>query len=110
MDIFGKQWENHAEKIKTDWLNKVKEEDTVLIPGDFSWGMNLKEAYNDFVYLDSLPGIKIISKGNHDYWWNSLNKLENYIKENNFKNIKFLHNNSFEFEEKIITRNKRLGF
>ncbi len=108
MDIFGANWENHEEKIKKDWLKKVKEEDTVLLLGDFSWAMELKDTYKDFTYLSSLPGKKIMLKGNHDYWWNSLTKLNNYIKENNFKNIEFLHNNAFEVEEKIIARNKRM--
>ena len=30
MDIFGNNWENHAEKIKYNWIKKVKETDTVL--------------------------------------------------------------------------------
>lgn len=48
-------------------------------------------------------------KGNHDYWWNSLKKLDEYKKEMNFENIDFLHNNAYEVEGKIIARNKRLG-
>ena len=34
MDVFGGGWENHLEKIKKDWLEKVSEEDIVLIAGD----------------------------------------------------------------------------
>lgn len=55
MDIFGSNWENHEEKIKKDWLSKVKKEDTVLLPGDFSWAMNLEDTYKDFEYLSKLP-------------------------------------------------------
>ncbi len=110
MDIFGANWENHEEKIRKDWIEKVKKEDTVLLPGDFSWAMNLEDTYKDFKYLSELPGKKIMLKGNHDYWWNSLNKLHEYVKNNNFENIEFLHNNSFEVEGKIIARNKRLDF
>ena len=102
MDIFGNNWANHEKKIKNDWENKVTENDLVLLPGDFSWAMNLEDTYKDFEYLNKLPGKKIMLKGNHDYWWNSLTKLNNYVKENNFKNIEFLYNNSFEFEDKII--------
>jgi len=69
MDIFGDNWEEHYEKIKADWISKVKEEDLVLLTGDISWGMSLKEADEDFKWIDNLPGKKIIVKGNHDYWW-----------------------------------------
>ena len=102
MDVFGNNWTEHEQKIKEDWIKKVTENDLVLIPGDFSWAMTLEDTYKDFEFLNNLPGNKIILKGNHDYWWNSLTKLNNYLKENNFKNIQFLQNNAYEFEGKII--------
>ncbi len=55
MDIFGDNWINHEEKIKKDWMAKVKNEDTVLLPGDFSWAMKLEDTYRDFEYLNELP-------------------------------------------------------
>lgn len=103
MDIFGQNWGNHWEKIKTDWLNKVTENDLVLLPGDFSWAMYLKDTYDDFKYLNNLPGKKILLKGNHDYWWTTLKSMREYLKENNFNNIDFLYNNSYLFENYIIT-------
>lgn len=102
MNIFGEKWQNHEEKIKQDWLKKVTEKDTVLLPGDFSWSMYLKDTKADFEYLDKLPGRKILLKGNHDYWWSTLNKMQKYVEENNFKNIDFLYNNSYEVEGNII--------
>ena len=102
MDIFGANWINHEEKIKKTWEETVKKEDIVLIPGDFSWAMYLEDAYEDFNYLNSLPGKKILLKGNHDYWWTTVTKMKKYLKENNFDNIDFLYNNSFYFENKII--------
>jgi hypothetical protein len=103
MDIFGKNWEEHSEKIKQNWLSKVNNEDTVILPGDFSWAMHLEDTYNDFEYLNSLPGKKIMLKGNHDYWWTTLTSMKKYLKENDFQNIDFLYNNSFLVENKIIT-------
>ena len=103
MDVFGVNWENHTDKIKANWISKVTESDLVLLPGDFSWAMYLKDTYNDFAFLNSLPGKKILLKGNHDYWWTSIKKMKGYLEENNFTNIEFLHNNSYEFENKIIT-------
>ena len=102
MNVFGNNWENHAEKIKQNWLNKVNINDTVILPGDFSWAMNLEESYMDFEYLNNLPGIKILLKGNHDYWWTTLNKMNEFIKENNFENIYFLQNSSYLVDNKII--------
>lgn len=102
MDIFGDNWKNHEEKIRRNWLETVKEDDLVLLPGDFSWALDLKETYKDFEYLENLPGKKILLKGNHDYWWNTLSKMRKYLKENNFNSIDFLCNNSYCYKDYII--------
>lgn len=75
MDIFGGNWEGHFKKIKADWLDKVTQEDVVLIPGDISWAMKLCDAVKDLEQLALLPGKKIFIRGNHDYWWNGIGKL-----------------------------------
>lgn len=102
MSIFGNNWEGHEEKIKEDWNNKVTENDLVLLPGDFSWSTYMKDADEDFKYLNDLPGRKLLLKGNHDYWWTTLTSMRNFVKENNFQNIDFIYNNSYEFDGKII--------
>ena len=79
MDIFGDNWDNHPEKIKQDWLAKVKPEDTVILPGDFSWATYIEDAKLDFQYLNDLPGKKILLKGNHDYWWTTLSKMREFV-------------------------------
>ena len=106
MDIFGRNWQNYEEKVKKDWLLKVKPEDTVILPGDFSWAMYLDETEKDFEFINNLPGKKILLKGNHDYWWTTLTSMRKYIKEENFENIDFLYNNSYEIENKIIAGTK----
>lgn len=106
MDIFGKTWQNYEEKIKQDWLSKVKKEDTVILPGDFSWAMYLDETEKDFEFINNLPGKKILLKGNHDYWWSTVTSMRKYIDSKEFKNIDFLYNNSYEFENKIIAGTK----
>ena len=103
MNIFGENWSNHSEKIKKNWLEKVKEDDTVVIPGDFSWAMYLEETKKDFDFLNNLPGKKILLKGNHDYWWTTITKMKTFLNKNNYKNIDFLYNNSFCVENKILT-------
>lgn len=102
MDIFGKNWENHTEKIKEDWKSKVKENDTVILAGDFSWAMKLKDTILDFQYIDELPGKKILLKGNHDYWWTTITSMKEFLQKNNIQNVDFLYNNSFKIENKII--------
>lgn len=102
MSIFGKNWEGHSQKIKEDWIKKVKEQDTVFLAGDFSWATYLEDTYEDFYYLNALPGKKILLKGNHDYWWTTLTNMKNYLQEKQIENIDFLYNNSFEIEGKIF--------
>lgn len=106
MDIFGQNWQNYEDKIKEDWISKVKSEDLVILPGDFSWAMYLEETEKDFQFINELPGKKILLKGNHDYWWTTVTSMRNYIKNKGFKNIDFLHNNSYMFENKIIVGTK----
>lgn len=98
MDVFGDNWENHEEKIIENWVNTVSNEDLVLIPGDISWALRLDDALEDFLKIENLPGIKIIGKGNHDYWWSTSTKLDNL----GLKTIKFLKNNFYKFNDVVI--------
>ena len=102
MDIFGENWKGHEEKIKKDWINKVKNQDLVILPGDFSWSTYLKDTYDDFKYLNSLPGKKLLLKGNHDYWWTTLKSMRKFLEENEFRDIDFIFNNAYEFENYIF--------
>ena len=102
MDIFGTRWENHSEKLKENWIKTVKNEDTVVIPGDISWGISLEEAKEDLLFLDSLPGKKIIGKGNHDYWWSTVSKMTTFFDNVGITSIFFLYNNAFFDSGKII--------
>lgn len=98
MDIFGKKWENYVDRLFENWQNTVKKEDTVVLPGDFSWATYLEESKADFDFLNSLNGKKILLKGNHDYWWTTMNKMKKFVEENGYKDIEFLQNNSFEYK------------
>lgn len=84
MDIFGPIWDNYLELIITDWKKKVKEDDVVLIAGDISWAMNLEDAKPDLDLINSLPGKKIMIRGNHDYWWKSISGVRSLLGENFF--------------------------
>ena len=74
MDIFGDQWRNHPERIATLWRKLIGAEDVILLPGDTSWGLRLPGALPDLQWIDSLPGHKVLTKGNHDYWWDEARK------------------------------------
>ncbi|MDD5603209.1 MAG: metallophosphoesterase [Eubacteriales bacterium] len=102
MDIFGEGWSGYTNKLSENWKRTVGPDDHVIIPGDISWAMNLKEAYADFAFIESLPGKKIISKGNHDYYWTTAAKLNRFIDENGFGSISFMHNNGFVIENIAI--------
>lgn len=97
MDIFGDKWKNHCDKIKENWLSKITDDDMVLIAGDISWSLKEEDSKYDLDWIDELPGKKIISKGNHDYWWNSISKLNSM-----YENTKFLQNNFYVYEDYAI--------
>lgn len=111
MNVFGKNWDGYEEKLKKNWEENISERDTVLMAGDFSWGMYLEETVLDFKFLEKLPGKKIMIKGNHDYWWETLNKLKIFKEENDIKSVEFLHNNFFGVEGVAVcgTRGWELG-
>lgn len=95
METFGTKWKGYIEKISENWKETVKEEDTVIIPGDISWALKLEEAYEDFKYINDLPGTKIILKGNHDFYFTTVAKVEQFFKLNHFDTIKILSTNSY---------------
>lgn len=97
MDIFD-GWGNYTERLERCWTNIVSPCDTVVVAGDISWGLTLDEAAADFAFLDALPGQKIILKGNHDYWWTTMRKMQNRVAECGFSSIRFLFNNSYIIE------------
>lgn len=97
MDIFGDNWYKHDEKIKSNWLSKINEEDSVLIAGDISWSLHIEEGLKDIEWIHKLPGTKILVKGNHDYFWTSITKLNNL-----FSNMKFIQNNYFAYKDYAI--------
>ena len=81
MDVFGSHWDRHFETISENWLQKITDDDIVLIPGDISWAMQLSEAADDLNAIGQLPGTKLLLRGNHDYWWSSLAKLRAILPE-----------------------------
>ncbi len=102
MEKFGRRWTGYTEKIERRWRALVNDTDTVVIPGDVSWGMNLSEAAADFRFLASLPGKKLIGKGNHDFWWTTVTKMKKFFDEDGIHGIDFLYNNAYDAGTAIL--------
>ncbi len=102
MDVFGSRWKDYTNKIVKNWRAVVGDRDTVIIPGDISWAMNLREAREDFALIDSLPGKKLLGKGNHDFWWDTATKCGNFFAECGFQTLSLLYNNAYVVEDFIV--------
>lgn len=94
MDVFGGAWTGYRDKLVSA-LSVLRPEDVLVLAGDFSWGMSLQEALPDFRLLDSFPGKKLLIKGNHDYWWETVSKMKRFFAENAIETIDFLHNSCY---------------
>ena len=101
MDVFG-GWDNYVERLRENWLKLINDDDTVVVAGDISWAMKLSETEKDFEFIDSLPGTKILIKGNHDYWWDTVSKINRNLAEHKFDSIKILFNNSFIVDDYAV--------
>ncbi len=101
MTVF-RGWENYVERISAHWNRLIKPDDTVVLPGDFSWGLKLPETKEDFSFLHRLPGQKILLKGNHDLWWSTVKKVNEFLNENGFDTIRLLFNNTIAVENRFI--------
>lgn len=102
MDIFGGRWQDHPNKIADRWRAVVTDRDTVLVGGDISWGISLEEALPDLRFIDEQPGKKIFLRGNHDYWWSTLQKNRAFLEANGLTTIDFLQNNAFSCDGFVI--------
>lgn len=102
MEVFGTRWADYQSRIEANWKRLIGEDDTVIIPGDISWALSLDEAVSDLKFINSLPGKKILGKGNHDFWWCTMRKHEELFSRHEISSISFLFNNAHECEDFII--------
>lgn len=101
MDIFS-GWEDYINRIQVNWHKLISADDTVVLCGDSSWAMKMHDDIDDFSFIDALPGKKIILKGNHDYWWSTLHKMNTFCEEQGFQSISFLNNNAYVYKQYAI--------
>ena len=101
MDVFGGGWSNYTDKIRAEF-QALQPQDLCVLCGDISWGMTLEDSLDDFKFLSGLPCKKIILKGNHDYWWNTVSKMKSFFSVNGIDDIEILNNNCFFYEDAAI--------
>ena len=101
MDVFP-GWEDYVRRLEDNWRRLVSPGDTVVLAGDTSWAMSLEAARKDLAFLQSLPGKKVLLKGNHDYWWCTMNKMRAFLKNEGMDTLDFLHNNCVAAEGKAL--------
>ncbi len=97
MDVFGPEWKDHPQRLEENWKKQVTAQDLVLLAGDISWALKPEEAREDLDWIESLPGKKVMIKGNHDLWWGSITKLND-----RYHTIFFLQNTCYETQDYVI--------
>ena len=103
MDVFGSRWEGYIDRVRDNWINTVTDADTVLIPGDISWATYIDKAEEDFRFISELPGNKLLSRGNHDFWWTTMKKMEEYFETRGFTNLHFIRTNVVEADGCLVS-------
>lgn len=106
MNVFGARWDDYENRLRENWQSVVSKDDVVLMPGDTSWATYVRDANADFDFIHRLNGTKLISKGNHDYWWETLSKLNAFLDANRFDTIRFIHNTCFQCGNTVICGTK----
>lgn len=109
MNVFS-GWDDYVERLERHWRELVTDDDTVVIAGDVSWGMTLKQARADFAFLNSLPGKKLLFKGNHDYWWTTRRQMDLFFEQNGFDTLRIVHNDAVEVDGKYAVCGSRGWF
>jgi hypothetical protein len=103
MTVFGPKWDDYIERIRESWTASVTEEDTVLVSGDISWATKIEDATEDFEFIASLPGTKLLSRGNHDFWWTTISKMDEFFAGHDYHGIKIVRTNVIEVEDCLIS-------
>ncbi len=102
MEVFGPKWADYVQRLERNWRAVVKPGDSVVVAGDISWALKLEDAVADLKFIDSLPGTKYLGKGNHDFWWSTVARMNRLLSDNGMTSIRFLYNNAYEVDGKII--------
>ena len=102
MDVFGTGWARHIQRLQEGWRDTVAPGDLVLLAGDISWAMYRQDAREDLFFLHTLPGTKVLLRGNHDFWWTTVTQLRKFLVEREISGIEFLYNNACDAGAAIL--------
>ena len=102
MEVFGGRWAGYMQRLEQRWRGLVTDTDTVVVAGDISWALTLPEAEQDLRFLGSLPGQKVLLRGNHDFWWGTTAKIHRFLEDKSIPTIRLLHNNAWLCEPFIL--------
>ena len=101
-------WKNHEAVFRRNCEKLIKPEDTLLLAGDHSWGRNMSECAKDLEYICSLPGIKVLLRGNHDMFWDA--KKTDSLNQQFEGKLFFLQNNYAPYRDYAIVGTKGYTF
>lgn len=108
MDVFGSVWKHHERKIEKYVRKTVKDEDTLVLTGDHSWGRKLPECREDLAFIENLPGRKILLRGNHDMFWDE--KKTPVLNQEYEGRLFFLQNNFAVYKDYALVGTKGFTF
>ncbi len=108
MDMFGRVWKKHEQKIEKNCNKMITPEDTFVLTGDHSWGRKLDQCREDLQFIENLPGRKILLRGNHDMFWDA-KKTERLNKEYEGR-LEFLQNNYYTYGDYALVGTKGYTF
>lgn len=103
MEAFGDLWHHYVQKIDK-YCSRLTADDTLVLAGDHSWGHNLAQCETDLHFIASLPGRKILLRGNHDMFWDAkkTDKLNDLFQGR----LYFLQNNFYTYNDYALVGTK----
>ena len=104
----GRVWKDHERVFRANCEKLVRPEDTLVLVGDHSWGKTMAECERDFDYILALPGKKILTRGNHDMFWDA--KKTRRLNEQFAGRLSFLQDNYFPYRDYALVGTKGFTF
>ena len=101
-------WKNHEEIFRKNCAKQITADDTLVLVGDHSWGKNMAECEADLAYIMALPGRKILSRGNHDMFWDA--KKTDALNVQFAGKLHFLQGNYYAYRDVALVGTKGFTF
>ncbi len=101
-------WRHHEQKFQKNCAKMIDANDTLVLVGDHSWGKNLNECEQDLAYIADLPGRKILTRGNHDMFWDA--KKTRQLNEKFQPKLNFLQDGFEVYQDYALVGTKGFTF